>query len=134
MKPYRLVLVALLGAFTLPACYDSSPSHASGTGYTYYEVREYSYDQRDSFRADMEQAIAKLEMRAAQLKAKAAELGQEVKAGTKELIDEIEAELPKLRSDLAAVGDATREGWQDLQRNFRTMFDDLGRRIDSLLD
>lgn len=134
MKSHLLIPAALIGLFAVSSCGDATRAGSSTSGYSYYEKKEYAYDQRDSFRADMERAIAKLEDRSAELRAKAAKTGQEVKADTQRLIDDIEAKLPEMRRNVAEVGDATREGWQDFQRKFHDTFDDLGRRLDRAFD
>jgi len=134
MKSHLLIPAALIGVLSVSGCGDSTRAGSSSSGYSYYDKRDYTYDQRDNFRADMERAIAKLEMRAAELRAKASKTGQELKADTKRLIDDIEAKLPELRRNLAEAGDATSEGWQDFKRKFHDTFDDLGRRLDRAFD
>jgi DNA-binding transcriptional regulator GbsR (MarR family) len=133
MNSRLLIPTALLALLVVTAC-DETARAGDRTRTTYYEVKDYTYEQRDSFRADMERAIAKLESRLAELRAKASGAGKELKAETKELIDEIEAKLPEMRENLARAGDATQEGWQDFKRNFRETFDDLGRRLEDAFD
>jgi len=134
MKALLLIPAALLGLLAVSACGDAARAGRSESRYSYYEKKEYTYDQRDSFRADMENAIAKLEARASELRAKASKTGHELKADTKRLIDDIEAKLPELRQNLAEAGNATREGWHDFTRKFHDTFDDLGHRLDRAFD
>jgi chromosome segregation ATPase len=131
VKSSLLVPTVLLAVLAASACDRPAQAGGRGSGASYYDAtREYAYEQRDGFRAEMEQAVDKLEARVAELRAKAARSGQAVKADTQRLIDDIEARLPDLRRELAAIGNATREGWQDFKRKFHDTFDDLSRRLD----
>lgn len=133
MKFRLLIPAALLGLLAATACDDTTRAKDKSQS-TYYEVKDYTYDQRDNFRSDMERAIDKLEARLKELRAKASSAGKELKAETKELIDDIEAKLPEMRKNLAEAGDATKEGWQDFKRKFHDTFDDLGSRLDRAFD
>ena len=129
MKVHLLIPAVMIGLFGFSACGDSTRAGRSDS-YSYYEKKEYAYEQRDSFKADMERAIDKLEARAAELRAKASQSGHELKDDTKRVIDDIEAKLPEMRRNLAEAGDATKEGWEDFKRKFHDTFDDLGHRIE----
>jgi ElaB/YqjD/DUF883 family membrane-anchored ribosome-binding protein len=131
-KPHVLLTLLLLGFLSAFAC--GKASRANDGRLTYYEKKEYTYDHRTEFRADMERAVDKLEARLQELRARADRAGDKARADTRELIDDVEARLPELRRNLAEAGDATKEGWQDFKRKFQQTFDDLGRRIDRAFD
>ena len=116
--------------FVAPACGDrgktTSTVDASGKVYT--------YEQREDFKRDMETALAKLEVRVDELQAKAATATADAKQGFQKLIDEAKKGTADLRSKLAEVGSATREGWNDFTRKFSATMSDLGRRIEDAFD
>lgn len=130
MNPKLSIAAALVGLLAFSACGDSKAGDSTKTTTSYGTKKDYTYEEREAFQADMERAITKLEVRAAELRAKAAESGQELKAETRELIDDIEAKLPTLKRNLAEARDATREGWDDFKRKFHDAFDDLDKRIE----
>jgi len=130
MKTNPLIPTALLGLLVLGACEDSVQAGSGESKTSSSERGKYSYEERESFRADMERAIDKLDARLVELKAKASEAGQELKADTQDLIDDIEAKLPELRQKLAELRGVTREGWEDFSRKFHDGIDELVRRID----
>jgi len=128
LKPHVILTLAFLGL--LSAFLACGKVSRTSDGTTYYDSKEYTYDHRNEFRADMERAIDKMEARLQELRAKAASGSAKAKEETRELIDDVEARLPEMRKNLAEAGDATKDGWNDFKRKFQQTFDDLGRRVD----
>ena len=130
LVPMAVFATALLGWIALPSC-DRTAHAGGGTSATAtHEHREYSYEQREEFRADMQSALDRLEAKVAETRAKAKATGQQVKAETQELIDDVEAKLPELRRKLSEAGTATREGWKEFSQKLRDGVDDLVHRVD----
>ena len=129
LKPHVLLTAALILPLSLVACGRVSRA-GDATTTSYYEQKDYSYDRRSDFEADMNRAIDKLEARLAELKAEAAQAGDKVRVETREVIDDIEAQLPELRQNLAEAKESTEAGWKEFKRSFQSAFDDLGRRLD----
>lgn len=129
MKLHVMLTAALLVPLSLVACGKVSRA-GDGTTTTYYEKKDYSFEKRSEFEADMSRAVDKLEAKLQDLRAEAAKAGDKVKAETREAIDDVEAKLPELRQNLAEAKAATKENWQDFKRKFESTFDDLGRRLD----
>jgi peptidoglycan hydrolase CwlO-like protein len=129
MKARVIALAAVLlgGPAFLTACSDSEAGYRA-------QEDDYTYEQRESFRAKMESTIDALEARLSQLKAKAAAGGEKVKAETQELLDELEPKVHELRARLAKLGDATRESWNDFERGFREAVADVERKLEDAFD
>ena len=125
VKLRTFITSLLLGsALCVAACSDSQAG---------YNESKYSYEQRDAYRTEMEQTLAKLEARMAQLRAKAASGGESLKAGTNTLIDETGEGMTRLRQELSGLGSVTKEGWTDFKHGFGKTMDDLNRKLDSAL-
>ena len=127
MKLHILFAAAIVSVSPLAGCADETEA-AYGTTAT--KTKTYTFEERESFRTDIEREIGQLEVRLSELRAQAAVKGQELKEGAQELIDDIEAELVELRRKLAEVGTATRESWDAFRADFSAAVADLRGRID----
>ena len=132
MKAHPIWIVALASVlFVAPAC-DRDEYRTSST--TQAGDKTYSYEQREDFRRDMDLALQKLDARVDELKAKSASATDEAKAKFQTMIDEAKVKSADLRRELSEVGSATKEGWNDFVRKFRSTMDDLGRRLEDAFD
>jgi hypothetical protein len=134
MNMRNVTLVAALVAATVSgaACKDSRAGYTTTTTTKDgTSVVEYTYEQRDAFRTEVGRAIDKLEARSNELRAKATQGGQTVKAETQELLDDAKEGIANLRADMARAGTVTREEWNDFRRDFSSRMDALGRRIEA---
>lgn len=125
VKLLILMTTVLLGSSVLMAGCDKAQA-----GYNESSA-DYSYDRRDAFREDMSRSLEKLDARLEQLREKAARGGENVKAGTTELIEETKAGAARLRQEISGAGDVSREKWNDFKRGFGTTMDDLGRKLEA---
>jgi len=125
VKLRTLVTALLLGPpLFLAACSDSQAG---------YNDSKYSYEQRDAYHTEMDQALAKLEARMEQLRTKAANGGEKLAAGTSTLLDETKEGMTRLRQELSTVGSVSKDKWNDFKRDFSKTMDDLNRKLDSAL-
>jgi phytoene dehydrogenase-like protein len=95
---------------------------------------EYSYEEREDFRAAMDRKLDELDAKLERLREKAAQEGAEVAEGTENLIEESRQGLARLRENLADVGSETKERWNDFQREVSSSVDELRRKLDDALD
>jgi phage protein D len=127
----QLLFLALLGCAIAPltAC-ERKSGYVDAKGSNYYTRTDYTYDQREEFRAEMQSASDKIEKRLTELKDDIARGSRAAKAETQQAIVDLENGLASLRKDLAGSGSTMREGWDDFKRKVSNSVDDLGRRVD----
>ena len=127
MKLRTLMTALLLGSpLFLAACSDSQAG--------YNESKDkYTYEQRDAFRTEMDQTLAKLDARIEQLREKTAQGGENLEAGTSALMEKSKESLTRLRQELSNVGSVTKDHWNDFKRSFGKTMDDLNRELDNAL-
>jgi hypothetical protein len=128
MKAQFLSLVALACALLPAACEKKTHEvHASGS---YYSRTDYTYDQRDQFRVEMQTAGEKIEARLTQLKDDIAKGARAAKSDTDAAIAGVEKGLDSLRKKLASTSSTAQAKWEDFKREVATSVDDLGRQVD----
>jgi hypothetical protein len=128
MKAHFLPILALACALLPAACEKKSHEvHASGS---YYSRTDYTYDQRDQFRAEMQTASDKIAARLTQLKDDIARGTRTAKSNTDDAIASVEKGLDSLRKKLAATSSTAQAKWDDFKREVTTSVDDLGRQVD----
>jgi hypothetical protein len=131
MKAHFLPLVALACALLPIGCEKKDHEvHASGS---YYSRTDYTYDQRDQFRVEMQTAGEKIEARLTQLKEDLARGARTAKSDTDTAIASVEKGLDSLRKKLAATSSTAQAKWDDFKREVTTSVDDLGRQVDRAL-
>ena len=122
-RAHRILLpIAACAAIGSFAC-DPPASEGDGENVAQSTPGDPSHDQRTRFRAEMERAIDELEERVREARAKAT-------ADGRRLVDDVEERIPKLREELADLGDATQAGWQAFKVKIRGSIDELRRRLD----
>jgi len=121
----HVVMAAFLlcSPLLLAGCTDSQAA---------YKSQDYSYDRRDAFKADMNQALDKLESKLENLREKAEKGGANVKDSA--LMAETKEALVRMRQSLSDVGNTTKENWNDFTSNFSRTMGDLGGKIEDAFD
>ena len=121
---------ALLAAAILPLACEKNARYVDASS-PYYSKTNYTYEQRDEFRAEMQAASEKIEKRLKELKDDLSRGTRTAKEDTQKAIATIESGLTSVRKELSGTGSTVRAGWDDFKRSITNTIDDLGRRLDS---
>ena len=137
MKPHiamtGIVLSALLWGSACEELEDDEPMEQPVAVALQPLRADYSFEQRDDFRVEMERAIHQIDRRACELKARVARAGEHALPARREALDEAETGLADLRREVHVVPNVTREKWEEWTTQFKIKAEALGRRIEDAL-
>jgi protein involved in sex pheromone biosynthesis len=126
----KYLYLALVAGAMMPLACEKHARYVDASS-AYYSRTDYTYEQRDEFRVEMQAASEKLEKRLTELKDEISRGTRTAKADTQKAIATIESGLTSLRKELSGTGSTVRAGWDDFKRGITNTIDDLGRRLDS---
>jgi peptidoglycan hydrolase CwlO-like protein len=135
-----LVMVPLLVVSCGDTSRDDERLGETGTADEYMEDdnvfwtsdRDYTYEDRDQFREDVNEAVTKLDNEIQNLQQEADQAGEDAKQMYNERISELKSHRDNLNSKMNDFASVTEENWEDFKSGISSTWDDIENSYDQM--
>jgi hypothetical protein len=94
------------------------------------EVRSFGYDRKEEVKQGARELDQSFERRRDEIREKARAAGIEGRASWKEAMDDLDQKNRAFKQSLRRLGDATREGWDEVRKDVNAAARDTGDALD----